>query len=398
MRDYQRSHPFLEFKPFYITSPSLALLLGEIKSKCEHLSGVPLPPAIQQEMLKVYLAQGISATTAIEGNSLSEQEVFDFIQGKLSLSVSKEYLGHEIKNILLAYNEVTEKVIQSGGDYKIEPALLMEYNARILKGLPLQDHVAPGVLRKIAIYAGHYKAPHHEDCPYLIEQYCEWLHQAFKPDLVNGVIKAILAHLYFVLIHPFTDGNGRTARLLEVQILLASGLPNVASHLLSNHYNKTRSEYYRHLTAASTKEGGIEGFVEYALQGFSDALKEQIAVVKRSQVEIVWENTLHNHFKKARGSGKARLKELILTLSSRKAPSTLLRAEILSIILSLNPDLFAQYQAKTPRLVERDLRQLAHEGLLILGVEHVELNKGMILSFVPVSIQRASIIAEQLQL
>ncbi len=64
------------------------------------------------------------------------------------------------------------------------------------------------------------------------------------------VAKAVLAHLYIAWIHPFADGNGRTARLVEFQILAQSGLiPLPAANLLRDHYNKTRDRYYAELRA-----------------------------------------------------------------------------------------------------------------------------------------------------
>ncbi len=79
-----------------------------------------------------------------------------------------------------------------------------------------------------------------------------------------------MAHLYIAWIHPFGDGNGRTARFLEVKILLRAGIPTVAAHLLSNHYNATRSAYYRQLQRASASGGYVAPFIQYALQGFID--------------------------------------------------------------------------------------------------------------------------------
>jgi hypothetical protein len=70
--------------------------------------------------------------------------------------------------------------------------------------------------------------------------------------------------------HPFGDGNGRVARLIEVQILSESGvIPDVATGLLSDHYNKTRSQYYLALDGA---QGDVTSFVGYALQGLLDEL------------------------------------------------------------------------------------------------------------------------------
>ncbi|MCY3923933.1 MAG: Fic family protein [bacterium] len=75
--------------------------------------------------------------------------------------------------------------------------------------------------------------------------------------------------------HPFADGNGRTARLLEYAILARSGVvPFPAALLLSNHYNLTRDRYYRELEAAD-RSGTITGFVQYAVQGLVNGLREQ---------------------------------------------------------------------------------------------------------------------------
>ncbi len=62
-------------------------------------------------------------------------------------------------------------------------------------------------------------------------------------EIATGVLKAIVAHLYIAWIHPFGDGNGRTARMVEFKICLSSGIAVPAGHLLSNHYNETREAY-----------------------------------------------------------------------------------------------------------------------------------------------------------
>ena len=74
---------------------------------------------------------------------------------------------------------------------------------------------------------------------------------------VMPILSAILAHLYLAWIHPFGDGNGRSARLLEFGVLLTGRVPTVAAHLLANFYNDTRSEYYRQLRIASESGGDV---------------------------------------------------------------------------------------------------------------------------------------------
>src|SRR5436305_1872818 len=85
-RQYERSHPWLTFSAdLRSASPELWLMLGECQSKCEHLAKYPLRPEVADEIHRMYLAKGVLATTAIEGNTLTEEEVRQIIEGKLKL-------------------------------------------------------------------------------------------------------------------------------------------------------------------------------------------------------------------------------------------------------------------------------------------------------------------------
>jgi hypothetical protein len=69
------------------------MALGECSSICTHVSNIPLAPEEWREMHRVYLAKGVLATTAIEGNTLSEEDARKAVEGTLRLPESKEYLG-----------------------------------------------------------------------------------------------------------------------------------------------------------------------------------------------------------------------------------------------------------------------------------------------------------------
>ena len=101
MRSFERSHPWIQFSLDLRAAPAqLWIFLGEAASKCEHVAGVPLRPDTAERLHRLYLAKGLRATTAIEGNTLSEEEVLQHLEGKLNLPPSKEYLAKEIDNIL----------------------------------------------------------------------------------------------------------------------------------------------------------------------------------------------------------------------------------------------------------------------------------------------------------
>ena len=254
-REYLESHSHIDFSlDLRSAPPSVWSLLGEAKSKAQHVGRSLLSPRSSDRLMQVYLARGALATTAIEGNTLSEEEAQQILDHQLELPVSKQYMQREIENVIEGYNRAKEALLAGP-----EPAWTVEriskMNQVILDGLPLEEGVIPGGIRTHSVVVGPYRAAPARDCEFLLERLCDWLNsEEFSagpddPELAAPmtIIKAIVGHLYIAWIHPFGDGNGRTARLMELQILLTAGFPAPTCQLLSNHYNQTRSEYYRAL-------------------------------------------------------------------------------------------------------------------------------------------------------
>jgi Fic family protein len=363
-RHYQDTHPWITFRfDASQLSYKICLLLGEAQSKFEHIKGAPLLPNTIQRMLLVYLAKGALATTAIEGNTLTEKEVEKRIQGELELPPSKEYLGQEIDNIVDAYNLIGKRLLDSDFPDRLSVEQIKEYNRLVLRDLPLSDDVTPGDLRKYSVGVAGYRGAPPEDCEYLLGRYVTWLNDEFsfpkEQKVVFGILKAIVAHLYFVWIHPFGDGNGRTARLIEFQILLSVGAPQIAAHLLGNHYNLTRSEYYRNLAVTSKSGGDLSGFILYALQGFVDGLREEIEYIQSQQVAVHWINHIHNTFRGMNSKTDERKKELMLEITKINASEYSLEE-----IRYGTPRIAELYASLSERTLFRDIEDLVEMKLL----------------------------------
>jgi Fic family protein len=337
------------------------MLLGEAQSKCDHVAGTPLLPTVAESLHKIFLAKGVLATTAIEGNTLSEEEVLRRLEGKLELPPSKQYLGQEIDNVVEACNQIADQIFE---DETIELCIedIREYNRTVLKALPLNEEVIPGEFRKHSVVIGRYRGAPAEDCEYLLERFCEWLNNEFEAQgtdrVAFGILKAIIAHIYMAWIHPFGDGNGRTARLIEFKILLSVGVPTTAAHLLSNHYNLTRSEYYRQLDQAHRSGGNVLPFIEYALQGFVDGLKEQIKIIKYQQLQVHWINYIHSKFGGQDSPANIRRRHLVIDLSGQE------EAVPTSKIRHISPRIAEAYADKTDKTVIRDINRLTEMGLV----------------------------------
>ena len=118
-KKYKETHPWITFNiDFRKIDYKTWMLLGEATSKCMRISNALLKPELSKTLYETYLAKGVHSTTAIEGNSLSEEEVKKRIEGTLKLPDSMEYQVKEVDNILDSYNYVRERSID-GGSAKI---------------------------------------------------------------------------------------------------------------------------------------------------------------------------------------------------------------------------------------------------------------------------------------
>lgn len=381
-RSYRASHPHLTFA--LNLSPlnhKTWIALGEATAKCDHIAHAMLAPEVAERVHRLYLAKGALATTAIEGNTLSEEEVTGLLAGSIKLPPSREYLGQEVENIVRACNKLTEDVA-AYGTKPLTAEIIKWMNRSVLDGLGVEDHVAPGEIRTTEVVVGKYKCPPHQDCVFLLDRLCDVLNQlslAEDNPIAYAILKAIFAHLYLAWIHPFGDGNGRTARLLEFHILIGAGLPQPACHLLSNHYNQTRSEYYRQLDRARQADDGVMRFISYAIEGLVDGLNEQIGLIREHQWDVAWVNHVHETFSTASGSAASRQRQRTLALSLSRAETPVRIADI----PKLDADLGRAYANVTPRTLHRDIEALISLELVVYEDRTVRAHRERLLAFLP---------------
>lgn len=383
-RAYESSHPWITFTADLRDLTHRAwLLLGETQSKCEHIAGAPLAPAIAEELHRVYLTKGIHGTTSIEGNTLSENEVRARIEGDLPLPRSREYQGREIDNILDICNDLAQE-IRDGRDPGLSVSRIHEFNKRILEGLPLKEDVVPGQTRthSVTVGIGPYRGAPAEDCDLLLGKMVDWLNgmspPADHPELKFplAVLKSVLAHLYIAWIHPYGDGNGRTARMIEFQLMIEAGAPTPAAHLLSNHYNLTRDVYLIELARTSSRPGyPIIGFIEYALQGLVDQLREQIGVIREHQYEVAWQNYVHDLYRDEETVAKRRQRHLVLDMPHTPVSRSKIR--------EVSPRVTLEYAGKEGKTISRDLNELERKGLIVKSKTGYQANRDLIRAFLP---------------
>ena len=380
-RRYEVSHPWITFR-FDLNTLQWTdwRMLGEAQAKCDQIAQAILRPDFSKELHSVFLTKGVQGTTAIEGNTLSEEEVRRVIEGTLALPPSQEYLQREVENIVMACNVITREAEQGEGR-NLTPGRLAAFNTRVLKDLPLEDGVFPGKIRQHPVTVLRYRGTPAEDCSYLVDQLCGWLNgpdfQSDNPDhaFLLAFAKAVGAHLYLAWIHPFGGGNGRTARLVEFQILVQSGVPFPAAHLLSNHYNRTRTRYYQVLDRSSRVQPySVAEFFTYALAGFLDGLDEQLRLIEEQWLQVTWENYVNAMFE-GRSSPAARRQRLVALTLPADQPTPRTQVSFLSTQTAM------AYANRTPKTLTRDLNKLYELGLITYTLGGIQPNLAVLQAF-----------------
>ncbi|MDR1430639.1 MAG: Fic family protein [Propionibacteriaceae bacterium] len=366
-RLYEQTHPWITFN-YRPDHSQASMRMGEAFSACFQLAGTPLQPHLARQFASIYLNKGVQATTAIEGNTLSADAIDEIVNKNRKLPPSQQYLEQEVRNVAEVLSAIREAA-WSGDHFRLTPQWLKSRNGAILAQIDVADHVHPGEFTTTTLLVGNvYRGAPPEDVPYLVDRLCDWVNarldggqsDSIPGDLAffNAVTTAILAHLYLVWIHPFGDGNGRTARAVECAILATSGMvPWVSSNLLSDHYNRTRSHYYERL-ASSSRNNDVQGFVDYALSGFVDMLREQITEVQRMQRRVAWVNYIHEVFQhETQGEASRRRRMLVLAMDEDgPTPRSQLR--------HLSAELAETYAGRSDKTLSHDLNRLRSLGLV----------------------------------
>ena len=246
--------------PFTITNYMLNTSI-EIAQKVEKINAYQslkrMPILRRNNRIK-----SIHSSLAIEANSLSLDQVRDVIDGnpvtgsKLEIDevkdayeaykIIEEYNCYKEKDLLRAHSIIARSIDSECGRYRSHPEGVFDESGKVI-------HIAPS--EKMA--------------PQLMSDLFEWLKNDKSAPLL---IKSCIFHYEFVFIHPFGDGNGRTARLWQNVLLMKWN--NLFEYIpIESHIHKFQADYYKSI-AESNKNGNSVAFVEFMLKMINETLDD----------------------------------------------------------------------------------------------------------------------------
>lgn len=241
--------------------------INELKSELDQYR--PLPTAVVRNLRNVYRVEWTYNSNAIEGNTLSLIETKVVLEDGLTVGGKRLQEHLEVVNHAEAIDFVEEQVQKH--------STLDEHTLKLIHYLILKniDNENAGRYRSInvRISGSKHEPPHFLQVPPEMKDLFVWYERA-KEEL-HPVELAALFHFKFVYIHPFADGNGRTARLLMNLILMGHGFPPA----IVKAENDQRLRYYETLEMASTGKN-LEPFIQLIAGQVKESLINYLNTVR----------------------------------------------------------------------------------------------------------------------
>ncbi|MBW2610632.1 MAG: Fic family protein [Deltaproteobacteria bacterium] len=321
---------------------------------------LPILPDLSASIREEIIRRSIFGTAALEGNPLTEEKVAQIIS-KTHKTKQMEKAEKEIRNLKATYDFV-RKIKPSGSVFILSEDMIKKIHSFITKGIKYHDN-EPGQYRNVPVkvgdanHGGVYTPPKClPDIQKIMKEFVIWINSEEVIKL-EPEIRSALAHYHLGLIHPFGDGNGRTARIIEAMLLRLAGIKYVPI-MLSNFYYRNIDDYFWAFSRArKRKDNDISPFLEFVLDGVINSLYE----IKGRITFFIRKFTLrvyYDYIKEKKGITQ-RQHDFLIMLWDYQKPFTL------EDLLNVSP-FKVLYRGVSERTARRDLKKLRENNLLYI--------------------------------
>lgn len=337
-------------------------LLVRAETLYEAVRAIPILPEWQARLKTELIKRSIHGTAAIEGNPLTLEEVGAELQNPGTSGSAQA----EIANLKTLYDFLKNKEQLQA---PLSESLIKDFHAVLMKGLVV-DGNPPGHYRTACVkvgdaaHGGVYTPPRIlKDIADLMAAFMGWYDSNAMRQL-NPLLQGACVHYYLARIHPFRDGNGRTARFAEAYVLAQNGLELIAP-MLSNHYYLRQDDYFSVFSA--TAKTDMTPFFSFVLSGVYESLK----TVQQEIIPLLEKFIMRDFITFLRRTKKINDRQRALLEMLLEHP----RREITLDALFSDPLFRGYYVGKVSTMTaRRDLHKLRTEELLIEGTAGLVLN------------------------
>lgn len=264
------------------------------------LTTIPYQKSWAEELQVVQLKREVAGTSRIEGA--------DFTEGELDAAIREniEQLHTRSQRQAAATVKAYRWIAEIKNEQPVTEDLICTIHRLIITDAD-DDHCPPGVLRNrdqnvVFGMPRHRGCDGGDPCVNAFKLLCKAINQEFREH--DPLVQALAAHYHFAAMHPFLDGNGRTARALEALMLQKVGLRNSLFIAMSNYYYEEKNEYLKTLAHVRANEHDLTSFLLFGLKGIELQCKRLFDEIKKNISKALFRNIMYDLFIRLQTSRK----------------------------------------------------------------------------------------------
>ena len=305
---YNLPAPWMRYDMAAIITP-----LVEAKTAAGMLGEMPHLRQWIEQVHEEQLRLEAVGTSRIEGAEFTEQEQEQALsrvhEPDLTVDGPRSPLAHvgpltRSQRQLRAADATYRWLRGQPADRPVTDEFILEIHRRIVTGCD-DDHCEPGALRppgsNVTFGSPRCRGVEGgEDCRLAFRNFCDAIAGEFRQH--DAILQALASHYQIGAMHPFEDGNGRTARALEAFMLRRAGVNDLVMVSLSNYYYEHQDEYRASLQECRQREHDLTPFMQFALGAVADRCKAVAEVITYNQRQILFRQFARSLFGQLRSS------------------------------------------------------------------------------------------------
>ena len=281
-------------------SAALTAAYVEAKAAILSLQTVPHQRRWVEALQDVELKREVAGTSRIEGAEFTEQEL------DLAFRETPDQLITRSQRQAHAVVQTYRWLAALPQDQPITADLIFHIHRTIVTGAD-DDHCPPGQLRKDNQNV-NFGMPRHRgaeggaECATAFQQFSDAIQREYQDK--DPIIQALAAHYHLAAMHPFLDGNGRTARALEALMLQRAGLRDTCFIAMSNYYYDEKNAYLAALAEVRQSGHDLTPFLIFGLKGIALQSKRVLAEIQRHISKVLYRDLMYELFNRLKTKRK----------------------------------------------------------------------------------------------
>lgn len=348
------------YVPKYTINTAILKNIGLVEAAREVIDNAPIVPAWEAKFQSEAKLKAAHFGTALEGNDLTLGEAKIIVDGDMNTPEEAAAAGivgreRDVQEVI-NYRRVLDYLdsLKGAENFSYTKELILEIHKLVTQKLVPDDR--SGRYRQVQVVLKNsvtgevgFRPPNFSQVPFLVEEFLGWL----TSELGRGehpVIRAAVTHYALAAIHPFVEGNGRTARALAMLVLLMEGYDIKSFFALEEYFDQHAEDYFGSLMVVSNQAGKLEDRdLTPWLETFTKALSVELTRIK----EIVRQLSIDSQIRQRQGKQ--------VTLSERQL-------KLMEYLNTHGEMMMTEARGQLPMVSEdtilRDLKDLMNKGII----------------------------------